>query len=207
MRAYITLRDAVALKKLQIGDSVYYAPKVRKYTVPKDVMKNAPKQTFETEQLEWKFDIIDGNICIVSDMVTSQELILENVKDCYLAVKTLNGIAQKCYGGSKASIGAYCINKSMFAQLSQCNMPTKGKKKYWLADASYEYWEGLHEFYMSWITQNGYVARSKINDINSQQVYESKMGLRVVVFLNPKFTFYQKYKKGENGQRIWILEV
>lgn len=204
MENTVELGYAIASNLVSVGDRVYYNPIEKVYRVPEKITE---KQTFKTEKLGWRIEVINKKLCLVSDNVTSQELLLKDVKDASDAIDVLNSIAAECYTNPNVAQRVRSVNEEILDKLSERSKRPENRKKYWLSSLYLKYDEGEIVNYMKWVTKKGRVTKCRINTMDDSYVYECKMGIRIAVYLKPEVKVFRQKRIDSNGKSVWVLTI
>lgn len=199
----MTTETAISTRDVRIGSKFTYNPIGNIYKIPKEELGTEEDQIFTTEDLGWRLDVIGKQFCLVSESVTSQKLNLKYVKDKELAIRLLNSVAVECYSNPKVADKVCCMNEAIYNKIADVNKPVKGNAAYWLASSYIKEIDGLYEPYIRWVNTKQCIYNSKMSMSDNVISYESKLPIRIVVFLKPGVRFY-KIRTSDGDEKIAI---
>lgn len=183
----ISLEEAFEKGIVKIGDYIDYRPVYGKYRPTKEYTGIFARENpyFETEIFGWKLDNFNGNLILVADSVTSQELRLYGKIGYDFGPEALAKIASACYTDPMLAEVVGSINNKVYLILAPCNIQ-KSLPLYYHEDTCYgskeEHGEALFYGIKYGNIYNGKQSIAILHEANGNDYY-AEFHIRPIVYL------------------------
>ena len=178
----ITLRYAISIKMLRLGDYISYPLSKASCKISKELTGWARDQNFQTENLGWRLDEIDGKLVLVADDATRSTLILRGKIGCDRGIEAIDTMQKALYTNKELAQAIVPMKEEMWKQLQECNQCNQETtRRHWIDSPHNSTHEGdgsLRVCYM----HNGLINNSYLYSSNGD-TYKDGNGIRPVVFL------------------------